>query len=253
MFCSTLVMDLAPMLGTIMRKCIVTMMLMSVIALSGISAMAGAPPPPPKGPQPGPQPGPPPGAWPGGDKKWPGFGVWPGGDKKWPNPDWALDAATKRLEQLKSTSQPGPEIEFICSRTADLLERSKQSRDNPFKSERLLNAANALLGAGDLIVLSRKTDRPRQEWDYWGMTGTALMGCFSRIRQADFFAPMSGEKKSEQYATTARSLYQQAGSAYGSRDYQKAMFLVQASESIVFALESIAQASIPMPKPPLFK
>jgi hypothetical protein len=86
------------------------------------------------------------------------------------------------------------------------------------------------------------------------MAGTALMTCFSRIRQADFLAPMSGENKSDQYVKTARTLYQQAGGAYGSRDYQKAMFLAQASQSIVFALESIAQAAIPIPKkPPLFK
>lgn len=201
--------------------------------------------------------------WPEGDRNWLGPGIWPppGGDKKWPSPTERLDAATKKFEQLKGISQPGPEIEFICSRTADLLERAKQARDNPYRFERLLNAANALLGAGDLILESRKKDRPRQELDYWGMTGTALMSCFSRIRQADFFAPMSGEKKSEQYVTTARTLYQQAGSAYGeagsakgARDYQKAMLLAQASEAIVFALESIAQQAaipaIPMPTPP---
>jgi|WetSurMetagenome_2_1015567.scaffolds.fasta_scaffold65179_2 hypothetical protein len=227
------------MTGKVIQNYILAAMLIAIIAASGASAMAGAPLPDPKTP--------PPGQWLG----WAGPGVWP-----LPNPNWtseALDATAKHRDQLKSTSKPGKEIEFICSRTADLLDRAKQTRDNPFKFGRLLNAANALLGAGDLIVKSRKKDLPRQDWDYWGMTGATLMNCFSHIRQADFFAPMSGEKKSEQYVATAQALYQQAGSAYGAREYQKAMLLSQASESIVFALESIAQASIPMPKPPLFK
>ena len=184
----------------------------------------------------------------------PGPGEWLGNDKNWLDPDWSLNATTKRLEQLKSAKEKGSEIKFIIERTSDLIERAKKERDNRFRYERLLNAANALLGSGDLILLSQKKPTlPMRERDYWNMTGTTLMVCFSRVRQAEFFAPMSREKKADEYVKMARTLHRQAGDAYGAHNYHKAMLLAQSAESIVFALESLAQAAIPMPKPPLFK
>jgi len=188
------------------------------------------------------------GGWPEGDKKWPDRGGWKDGDKKWPGPDW-LEATAKRLEQTKNISQPGQEIEFLVSRTSDLMDRAKQSRENDFRFGRLINAANALLNACDGILWARKTEKTPQESDFWGLAGMSLKGCYFRIRQADFFAPLSHEKNSEQYVTLARTLYQQARGAYDAREFTRAKSLADASGSIVFALESIAQANAPAPEP----
>jgi hypothetical protein len=165
------------------------------------------------------------------------------GDRKWP--DW-LDETTKRYERSKNISQPGPELEFLNSRAADLLERAKSSRDNFYRFGRFIAAANALLEASDRMVWLRKADRSPQEQDFWG-AGFMLPNCYFRVRQAEFFATMSGEKNSEQYVTWSKSFYQQARVAFDAHEYQRARLYGDASSFIVFALECIAQASIQMP------
>jgi hypothetical protein len=183
---------------------------------------------------------------PEGWPKWQGSEGWP----KWPDPDWqesALKEAAKKLDIIKGISRPGPDIEFLYSKASDLLKRSGQARDNFFKCARLINATNAMLDAAYGIYSSRKADHTPQ--DFWGV-GNALQGLHFRVQQADFFASISGEKNSEQYVTVARSIYQQARSAYDAHEYQKAKYLADASWSVVTALESIAQASIPPPTTP---
>jgi hypothetical protein len=178
----------------------------------------------------------------------------PDGQPKWPDPDWqesSLKEAGKKLDIVKDISKPGPDIEFLYSKASDLLKRSNQERDNFFRCERLVNATNALLDAAYGIYSSRKADRATQ--DFWGV-GKSLQGLHYRVQQAGFFASISGEKNSEQYVTLARSIYQQARSAYDSHEYQKAKYLADASWGIVTALESIAQAAVPAPPPPgIFK
>jgi hypothetical protein len=199
-----------------------------------------------------------PSPWPGSDK-WmpPGLppGSWPDGFKNWPAPgDWKeaykkrLEDTSKRLESAKSAKPSGKEYEFIFPAVSKLLEQSKEERENPFRLERLLFASDALLNAGDFISWSHNKNHTTQ--DYWHVIDMDIQGCFYRVQQADFFAPLSGEKNSKQYIELARSLYQQARSAYDDRNYDKAQNLSKASESILIALESIAQAAIPVPKPP---
>ncbi len=171
---------------------------------------------------------------------------WRGGDRRFPGPDW-LEMTAKRLEEAKNISQPGPDIEFLHSKAIELLERARLARDNYFRSGRLLGATNALLDAGDRIFWSRKIERGPQDQDYWD-AGFFLQGCYFRVRQADFFASLGGEKNPEQYVTLSRSLYQQARGAYDAREFQRARLLGDASSFIVFALESIAQAAIPIPE-----
>jgi hypothetical protein len=218
------------------------------IAVPCFSAMAGTDSPHPKASQ---------NLWQDIDKKWPPLNGWQGGFNTWPGPgDWKegykkwQEATSKRLEAAKSNKQAGKECDFIFSTVTRLLEQSKSARENPFRLERLLFASDALLNAGDFISWSRKTIKTPQDKDFWGVIGMALQGRYFRVQQADFFAPLSGEKNSDQYVKLARSLYQQARGAYDDRDYQKAKLLSDASESVVIALESIAQAAIPIPKPP---
>jgi hypothetical protein len=220
------------------------------VALSGFSSMAGSDK----------RPKDPPNVCPESEKKWFPQNAWPGSYMAWPNPNawndgankW-FEATSKRLEDAKKgNSQNGSESELIYSKTSDLLNQTKQACGNPFRFDRLLFAANALLDAGDSISRSRKTNRLPQDKDIWGFYGMILQGCYFRVQQADFLALMSHDKNSEKYVKAARSLYQQARSAYDARDYEKSRFLAEASQSIVLALESVAQAATPIPEPPHF-
>jgi len=172
--------------------------------------------------------------------------IWQPGDRKWP--DW-MDEATKRLEKSKSISQPGPEIEFLQARASDLLERAKTSRENFFRFGRFIAAANAMLEASDRMVWLRKVEKTPQEQDFWG-AGFMLPGCYFRVRQAEFFASLGGEKNLEQYVTWSKSFYQQARVAFDAHEYQRARLYGDASSFIVFALECIAQANVQMPDAP---
>ncbi len=169
--------------------------------------------------------------------------IWQPGDRKWP--DW-LQETSKRLEKARNLGQPGPEIEFLVARASDLLEKAKASRDDFFRFGRYVAASNSMLEASDRMVWLRKVERNRQEQDFWG-AGFILPSCYFRVRQADFFASLSGEKNGDQYVTWAKSLYQQARSAYDAHEYQRARLLGDASSFIVFALECIAQATVQMP------
>jgi hypothetical protein len=173
---------------------------------------------------------------------------WQPGDKKWP--DW-LDETAKRLEKSKSLGPSTPEIEFLHARASELLERAKLSRENYFRFGRYIAATNALLEAGDKLFWLRKIERVPQEQDYWD-AGPVLQFCHFRVKQADFFAPRSGEKNSDQYVIWSRSLYQQARSANDAREYQRARLLGDASSFIVLALEFIVQAAF-MPDAPIPK
>ena len=173
--------------------------------------------------------------------------MWRPGEVKWP--DW-VEEATKRLEKAKGISQSSPELEFLTARAFELLERAKSSRENYFRFGRFIAATNALLEASDRIVWLRKIERTPQEQDFWG-AGLFLPGCYFRVRQAEFFASMIGEKNMDQYVTWSKSLYQQARGALDAREYQRARMLGDASSFLVFALECIAQATVQMPETPI--
>jgi hypothetical protein len=211
------------MLRLILYKWILILALAGFGLLPGIQAFAASDSQQPKGPE----------GWQPGDRKW---------------PDW-LEETTKRLEKAKKISQPGPEIEFLNSRASELLERAKQSRDNYFRFDRYISAANALLLAGDKILWARKVERITQEQDYWGI-GMILQGCSFRVRQADFFASLIGDENSKQYVVWSKSFYQQARGAYDAREYERARSFGDASSFVVWALECIAQATVQMSDAP---
>jgi hypothetical protein len=211
------------MLRIILHKWVLILVLASFAVSPGLPAFASSEAQQPKGPE-----GPPP------------------GDIKWP--DW-LEETGKRLDKAKKITQPGPEIEYLCARASELLEKARQSRDNYFRSGRFIFAANAMLDAGDRILWVRKLERGSQEKDYYGGTGMFLQGCAFRVRQADFFASLIGEKYTDQYIAWSKNFYQQARTAYEAHEYQKAKLLGEASLSIVWALECIAQTTIPSDAP----
>ncbi len=140
----------------------------------------------------------------------------------------------------------------MYSRAAELLEKARSSRDNYFRFERFIAATNSLLEASDRILWARKIDHAPQEQDYWG-AGLFLPGCYFRVRQADFFASLIGEKTMEQYVTWTKTFYQQARGAFDAREYQRSRLLADASSFMVLALECIAQATVQMPDTPIIK
>jgi hypothetical protein len=162
--------------------------------------------------------------------------------------DW-LALAQKRLDSLKDiTTQDAENADFknLLERAADLIDQAKSSKDNQFQYGRRLLAANAVLEAADRVLQAMKPEKTPGDSDSRA-AGFVLQGCYFRVRQADYFASISGEKKSGQYVKLASSLYQQGRSAYDAKEYGRARLLGEASTSVVFALEHMAQAATPDP------
>ena len=182
---------------------------------------------------------------------WPPKPSAPRSEAKKPRPkpqDW-LAGAQKRLETLKDITPPDAEnadFKKLLEHAADLINQAESSKNNQFQYGRRLMAARALMDAADRVLSALKTEGGRGENDL-RRAGFILQGCYFRIRQADYFAGISGDKKSGQYVKLASSLYQQGRSAYDAKEYGRARLLGEASASVVFALECIAQAAIPVP------
>ena len=167
--------------------------------------------------------------------------------KPWPKPqDW-LAATQKRLEALNGITSPDAEnadFKKLLEHATELINEAKAPDNNQFQHGRRLLAAGAMMDAADRVLLAQKADRNHDENDL-RRAGYVLQGCYFRIRQADYFADISGDKKSSLSAKLASRLYQQGRSAYDAKEYGKARLLGEASTSVVFALECLAQAAAP--------
>ena len=165
--------------------------------------------------------------------------------KTWPKQqDW-LAGTQKRLEMLNgiTVSNAGnADFKKLLERAAELIDLAKSSNDNQFQQGRRLLAAGAMMDAADRVLLALKTGRESDENDL-RRAGFVLQGCYFRVRQANYFADKSGDKKSVQSVKLANSLYQQGRSAYDAKEYGKARLLGEASASVVYALEFMAQAA----------
>ena len=211
------------MLKRFLRTTAIYGILVGILGCAGLYAQA-LPWPPPK----------PPGPRPEAKKTW------------LKQKDW-LSGAQKRLESLNGITTPDAEnadFKNLLERAADLIDQAKSSKDNQFQYGRLLLAANAMMDAADRVLLALKSGNNPDESDS-RVADFVLRGCYFRVRQADFFAGISDDKKSDQYVKLASSLYQQGRSAYDAKEYGKARFLGDASISVVFALECMAQATPP--------
>ena len=162
-----------------------------------------------------------------------------------------LERLGKTLSWRLNAPDPSPECSFLQARAGELLERTKQARGNNFQFDRLSRAVDALLSASERVYFARKAsqidDNDKRD------AAEFLQRCYFRVQQAEYFAGLSGEKEAKQYVTYARSLYQQARSAYDAHQYDRAQMLGDASSLIVAALENIAHASLRIPDPPVIK
>jgi len=168
----------------------------------------------------------------------------PEAKKTWPkSQDW-LAGVEKRLETLNGITTPAAgnaDFKKLLERAAEIMDLAKSSKDNQFQHGRRLLAANAMMDAADRVLLALKAERTSDENDL-RRAGYVLQECYFRVRQADYFVRISGDKKSSQSARLASSLYQQGRSAYDAKEYGKARLLGEASASVVFALECMAQS-----------
>ena len=162
-----------------------------------------------------------------------------------------LDRLNKMLAWRMNSTESGTEVVFLRARAAELLERMKQAKGNNFQFNCLASAMEALLRATNGIVMARKANQidENDKRD----AALNLQKCYFRVQQADYFGDLSGEKEAKQFVTYARSLYQQARSAYDAHQYDRAQILGDASAQIVAALENIAHASLRIPDPPIIK
>ena len=169
--------------------------------------------------------------------------------KTWPKQQDRLAGAEKRLEALNGITQPeagNADFKKLLEYATELIDQANSSKDNQFQHRRRLLAAGAMMDAADRVLLTLKPGRNSDENDL-RRSGFVLQGCYFRVRQANYFAGISGDKKSDQYVKFASSLYQQGRSAYDAKEYGKARLLGEASTSVVFALECMAQAATPDP------
>ncbi len=157
----------------------------------------------------------------------------------------------KMLAWRTNSADTSSEAVFLCARATEILERLKQAKGNNFQFDQLASATEALLRAGDLIFRAKRASRidENDKRD----AALNLPRCYFRMRQADYFADLSGEKEAKQYVTFSRSLYQQARSAYDAQLYDRAQMMGDASSLIVMALENLAHASLRIPDPPVIK
>jgi len=174
---------------------------------------------------------------------------WPEAKKPWPKQqDW-LSGAEKRLETLNgitTTDAVNSEFKKLVEHATELIDQAKSSKDNQFQHMRRILAADAIMNAADLVMMTLK-NKPNSDENDFRRADFILKGCYFRVRQANYFAGIIGDKKSDQYVKLASGLYQQGRSAYDAKEYGNARLLGEASTSVVFALECMAQAAAPSP------
>jgi len=175
--------------------------------------------------------------------------VWAWDEKKTEKrQDEKLKKLGETLSRRQAVTQPSELIRFLNARAAAILERARQSRSDNYVFERLAGAADDLLEAVEEVLeaASESESNPKEKAE----TARRLERYYFRVQQADYFAARSGEADAAAWVKHARGLYQQARGAYDAGLFKKARRLGGAADSIVDALESLAQASVRVPEPP---
>ncbi len=174
-----------------------------------------------------------------------------GGDKK--KRDQEQD---ERIEELAEKlgrryfayPDPTEEQKWLHQEAENLLERTKQTRDDPYRFDRFAKATDALLEASQRILQARDQDNGDEEDRR--KAARDLEGDYFRVQQGEYFAERSKEDNAAEYLKLSRSLYQQARRAYDAGRFKRAETLGDAAGYLARALESLAQAAIREPDPP---
>ncbi len=158
-----------------------------------------------------------------------------------------IDELSRQLARRMAIVQPSEESTFLNARASALIERMRSAQED-YRFDRLRRSADALLEASERIYESRepedKDDDDREK------SARSLQRYYFQVQQAEYFSGMSLEPDGPTYVKHARSLYQQARSAYDARHYDRARHLGEAAALLVTALEYLAQAAVRTPDPP---
>lgn len=164
----------------------------------------------------------------------------------------SIQKISQRLDRLSSRPNLLQENHFLHNQVSALLERSRQAPAGSYLLGRLQSAMGDLLDASEYILESQEGRRERDDDTEEASRRAArdLERSYFRIMQGDYFASQSRENNATEYVLTARRLYQQARAAYDAADYRRARRLAEAGREVISALESLAQATVPVPEPP---
>jgi len=165
---------------------------------------------------------------------------------------------SQRLSRLASRLDLSQENRILGQKVSALLERARQAAAGSYLLDRLESAMDDLLDASEEILESRldlrerqgNRDRRQDPDEARRATVRELERSYFRIQQGDYFARQSQETNAQEYVLLARRLYQLARAAYDAGDYLGARGLSEASQKVIDALESLAQAAVPIPEPP---
>lgn len=164
-----------------------------------------------------------------------------------------LEEVASRLNRLTARSDVTPENLFLHEQITVLQERARVAPAGSYLLDRLESAMEDLLDASERIAPPESGRGDRGEpvgEEAQRRTARDLERTYFRLQQGDYFAGQAQESNAAQYVLTARRLYQQARVAYDAADYRRARRLAEAARQIISALESLAQAAVPLPQPP---
>jgi len=160
-----------------------------------------------------------------------------------------LREAQRRLDRELKTVASSAELDFIRERARELITRAAAEPANSYKYDRLEDAIDDLLDAGEhLAQLLRHGDQKDTEGQI--KTARELEATYFRVTQAEYFAGLSKDRHAGQYVKIARSLYQSARREYDSGRYWRARRYSDASSELVKTLEDLAQSQVRIPTPP---
>lgn len=163
----------------------------------------------------------------------------------------SLKRISRQLDRLSSRTDLAQEHRFLYGQVSALLARSRQAAAGSYLFFRLESAMERLLDASEQILeAGHERDRNESTQEVMRRAARDLERTYFRIQQGDYFAQQSQESSAPEYVLTARRLYQLARAAYDARDYGRARDLAEASREVITALESLAQAAVPIPEPP---
>ena len=156
----------------------------------------------------------------------------------------------KASRALATFDRSDPDQGFIRDRAQELLLRAEKATAGSYLFERLIEAVDDLLDAGEeLAKAARRGGDPEKQPDA-AETARHLERTYFRVTQADYYSRISADPNGPDYIKIARRLYQAARREYDGKNFHRARRLAGAAGEIVGALENLAQAAVRIPDPP---
>lgn len=163
-----------------------------------------------------------------------------------------LRQARQRIERKLRVAGADADLDFIRERARELLGRAAAESAKSYRYDRLEEALDDLLDAGEeLAELLREGNKRDTEGQR--TTALELENAYFRVTQAEYFARLSDDPQGKDYVRLARGLYQKARREYDAKQYWRARRYGDASREIVNTLEALAQSVVRVPDPPELK